>query len=91
MTQHNWHYELYLRSKDVDELQDMLKANKSAEFSEMWYWLWWNNADKQSSNPRSIENAALLGDDACKDFSRLANNRAQAYAMVAPSCSVQLV
>jgi hypothetical protein len=90
MTQHNWHYELYLTSKDVDELQGMLKANKSAEFSEMWYWLWWNNVDKKSSNPRSIENAALLGDDACKDFSALANKRAQEYGMVAPSCSVQL-
>jgi hypothetical protein len=90
MAQHNWHYELYLRSKDVDALQDMLTANKSSEFSEMWYWLWWNNIDKVSSNPRSKENATLLGEDACKEFSILANKRAQEYGMIAPTCSVQL-
>lgn len=90
MTQHGWHYESYLKSRDVDALQSMLKANKSGEFSEMWYWLWWNNFDKVSSNPKSKENAALLGEDACKEFSTLANKRAQEYGMIAPTCTTQL-
>jgi hypothetical protein len=90
MTEHNWHYELYLRSGDVDSLQSMVKASNSTEFSELWYKLWWGGMDKVSSNPRSKENAKLLGEDACKSFSEVAAKRAKEYGIEFPSCSVLL-
>jgi hypothetical protein len=88
MSEHNLHYESYLRSSDVDALESMLKTNKSSEFSELWYELWWNSVFKVSTYPKSKENANSLGEDACKSFSDAVIKRSKEFGMDAPSCSV---
>jgi hypothetical protein len=85
-------YRSIVSKSDLERLKILVKALNGTEFSDLWYFVWWDRlmSDKESDRPQSKGNAELIARGACADY-------VQAHSIVAnlrntkpPSCSVML-
>ena len=85
-------YNLILSKKDLDALKVMVEAFNGTEFSDPWYFAWWNDLmiSKESDRPRSKGNAELIARGACEDYVQANAITASLRNKKPPSCSVLL-
>ena len=85
-------YRLILSKKDLDALKTIVEAFHGTEFSDPWYFAWWNDLmiSKESEHPGSKGNAELIARGACEDYIQANAITATARNKKPPSCSVLL-
>ena len=85
-------YRLILSKKDLDALRTIVEAFHGTEFSDPWYFAWWNDLmiSKESEHLGSKGNAELIARGACEDYIQANTITATARNKKPPSCSVLL-
>ena len=85
-------YNLILSKKDLDALKALVGAFHGTEFSDQWYFAWWNDLmiSKESEHPGSKGNAELIARGACEDYVQANAITASLRNKKPPSCSVLL-
>jgi hypothetical protein len=85
-------YNLILSKKDLDALNVLVEAFNGTEFSDPWYFAWWNDLmiSKESNHPGSKGNAELIARGACEDYVQANAITASLRNKKPPSCSVLL-
>jgi len=85
-------YRLILSKKDLDALRTLVEAFHGTEFSDPWYFAWWNDLmiSKESEHPGSKGNAELIARGACEDYVQANAITASLRNKKPPSCSVLL-
>jgi hypothetical protein len=85
-------YNLILSKKDLDALNVLVEAFNGTEFSDPWYFAWWNDLmiSKDSNHHGSKGNAELIARGACEDYVQANAITASLRNKKPPSCSVLL-
>lgn len=92
LTSEGIRYRLILSKKDLNALRTLVEAFHGTEFSDPWYFAWWNNLmiSKESERPRSKGNAESIARGACEDYIQANSITASLRNRKPPSCSVLL-
>lgn len=92
LTSEGIRYRLILSQKDLDALRTLVEAFHGTEFSDPWYFAWWNDLmiSKESEHSGSKGNAELIARGACEDYIQANAINANLRNKKPPSCSVLL-
>ena len=85
-------YRFISSKKDLDSMRVVVGALHGTEFSDPWYFIWWQNMmiSKESEHPGSKGNADLIARGACEDYVQANAITASLRNKKPPSCSVLL-